>query len=140
MRHLSKFLGSLVEMFEQAEATNGPLELPADLVRLFTPAMREAVASAEALERRAEQADELEAVARDLDVIAYAKAGAPRPCAEVVDLSEAMRREQAGICAEQATASGDDMGAACLGALARGENIVLFPVVARPFGDGGSAA
>lgn len=122
MRHLSKFLSSLVEMFEQAEATNGPLELPADLVRLFTPAMREAMASAEALERRAERADELEAVARDLDLVAHAKAGAPR------------------ACAEQAAASGDATGAACLSAVARRENIVLFPVVARPFGDGGSAA
>lgn len=80
---------------------------------------------ADALEARATVADELEAVARDLDLVASVQ-GSP-------SLQEALKRDQRALQAQlDREDEGRDRGLAQLSAPIGESNVVTFPVVPRP--------
>lgn len=92
---------------------------------------------AERLEQRAANADEMEAIARDLDVVASAAASP--------SLQQALRAQQAEIQRQLDGGGPDDVTRPGLAALAMpigDSNVVSFPRAPRPAGrdDGGHAA
>lgn len=96
---------------------------------------------ADRLESRAAEADELEAIARDLDIVASAVASP--------SLQEALKRDQQALQAQldREDASASDRGLARLSAPIGDSNVVTFPVVPRATvsrqdcqGEGGDAA
>lgn len=111
-----------------------------DACRELYVALNVMAEKADALEARATVADELEAVARDLDLVASAQASP--------SLQEALKRDQRALQAQlDSEGEGRDRGLAQLSAPIGASNVVTFPVVPRPTisrvdcqGEGGDAA
>jgi hypothetical protein len=111
-----------------------------DACRELYVALNVMAEKADALEDRAAVADELEAVARDLDLVASAQASP--------SLQEALKRDQYALQAQlDREDEGRDRGLAQLSAPIGASNVVTFPVVPRPVisrvdcqGEGGDAA
>ncbi len=112
-----------------------------DACRELYVALNVMAEKADALEARALVADELEAVARDLDLVASAQASPT--------LQEVLKAEQRSLqtMIDLEDLIGRDRGLAQLSAPIGASNVVTFPVVPRPAisrvdcqGEGGDAA
>lgn len=111
-----------------------------DACRELYVALNVMAEKADALEARATVADELEAVARDLDLVASTQAPAP--------LQKALKRQQRALQAQlDREDEGGARGLAQLSAPIGESNVFTLPVVPRPVisrvdcqGEGGDAA
>lgn len=96
-----------------------------DACRELYVALNVMAEKADALESRADVADELEAVARDLDLVASAHASS--------SLQEALKRDQRALQAQlDRQDEARDHGLSRLSAAIGDSNVVTFPVVPRP--------
>lgn len=96
-----------------------------DACRELYVALNVMAEKADALEARATVADELEAVARDLDLVASTQAPPP--------LQKALKRQQRALQAQlDREDEGCDRGLAQLSAPIGESNVFTFPVVPRP--------
>lgn len=133
---LSAELRELRDVFRRYVASHQRPSI--DACRELTVAFSLMAEEADRIEARAADAEEMEAIARDLDIVASA--------AVSPSLQEALKREQRAVQADLDGGGDLDLprpGLATLALLVGDTNVVTFPVCPRPrpiVGDGGSAA
>ena len=96
----STLLADLFSAFASPAAQRNGVTFPADLTALWAEALREVVRDIRALEDgyalATHERDQLLAIAQEIDVVAFAKAGRLRPVqrdGNVIDLGPILRRE-----------------------------------------------
>ena len=94
---ISTLIADCFGAFSTPEAATAGVTFPPDLCALWSEALRLASLDIRALEdayaRVVHERDQLLAVAEDADLIAHARAGAPRRSADIIDLSAVLGRE-----------------------------------------------